>query len=421
MAKTLVLQAARFGDLVQTGRLIRGLSDRGEVHLVLDRDLAELAELLYPGVVTHPLVFHGELDAASLRFNEERFAGLGREDFDQVFNCNYTSLTSAICRMFPKDAVIGYRPADAPGGGILRSAWMRLAFRASRIRSAATLNLVDLWGLMQKDPPAPAAVNPPAKPGGKGLGVVLAGREARRSLPAGALAKIIETLFRLHSGPNVRLFGTGREKPLAARLLKLLPPQIQSRTEDLSGKTSWADLMDNLAGLDLLLAPDTGTMHLAAFLGVPVMAFFLSSAWVHETGPYGAGHLVWQAADSCSPCLESAACPHGTKCGRIFAEPEFLRMLSAAVTGNEKILAQMPPGLQLWRTGFDGLGQKLELAAGSDPFAGTRKIVRSLIGASLGLAGFDAELAGLAAGETALLAGQLFPEEEWMVPAGLYH
>ena len=36
--------------------------------------------------------------------------------------------------------------------------------------------------------------------------------------------------------------------------------------------------------LDVLLTPDTGIMHLAAHLGVPVFAFFLSSAWCHETG-----------------------------------------------------------------------------------------------------------------------------------------
>ena len=40
---------------------------------------------------------------------------------------------------------------------------------------------------------------------------------------------------------------------------------------------------------------DTGPLHLATAVGTQAMGFYFSRARVHETGPYGQGHWVWQA------------------------------------------------------------------------------------------------------------------------------
>jgi lipopolysaccharide heptosyltransferase II len=76
---------------------------------------------------------------------------------------------------------------------------------------------------------------------------------------------------------------------------------------NLIGNTSLAQLLDTLASLDLLLTNDTGTMHLAATLGVPVVAIFGSTepAW---TGPAGPHHTVLRHHVPCSPCFHRE-CP----------------------------------------------------------------------------------------------------------------
>lgn len=51
MSAFLVLQAARFGDLVQSKRLIRTLEQRGRVHLGVDAGLVPLARLLYLSLI----------------------------------------------------------------------------------------------------------------------------------------------------------------------------------------------------------------------------------------------------------------------------------------------------------------------------------------------------------------------------------
>lgn len=422
MAKFLVVQAARLGDLVQSKRLILSLQAGGEVHLALDRSLAGLARLVYPASHVHELAFHGHDQGEVVARNLRAFADLKDLAPDLVYNCNFSGLTGALCRLFAPEKVIGYRPATDSDGGLLRSPWARLAFRLSRRRRISPLNLVDFWAWSAPSPVAPGSVNPEARPGGRGIGVALSGREARRSLPVPVLAEVIRTLSGILGAPRLYLLGSKAERPAAHKLLRLLPPKLASRTEDLSGKTDWPGLVDALTGLDVLVTPDTGLMHLAAHLATPVLAFFLSSAWCHETGPYGLGHTVWQASAPCAPCLESAACPHNVACLEVFQDPAFARQLARSLSGGS--VPEHPPGLQCWQSGLDGLGARLHLVAGEDADSFLRLGARSLLSQWLGLPPGEVEEPGPTSREEsaalARLHEALLPDAEWMLPQGRY-
>ncbi|WP_298033800.1 glycosyltransferase family 9 protein [uncultured Desulfovibrio sp.] len=428
MATFLVLQAARFGDLVQSKRLIRTLQERGQVHLGVDVGLATLARLLYPGAEVHGLRLHGQPGAAALAENRAVFRQWREMAFQAVYNCNFSPVTAAVCRLFDPEIVMGYRPARTPEGGITRSAWARLAFRLSERRVFSPLNLVDFWGHFTSSPLAAEHINPSARPGGQGLGVVLAGRESRRSLPLPLLASILQTLFGLLDGPKVRLLGSGAEQPVAHKLQRLLPAKVQGKVEDLSGKTDWPGLIHAVEGLDALLTPDTGIMHLAAHLGVPALAFFLSSAWCHETGPYGRGHAVWQSVRSCAPCLESAPCLHRVACLEALQGKELLRSLALAVRPEARIRAELPDGLQFWRSDLDALGGVLRLDDGRDPHAPQRAFTRALLAEFLHLPeNGEAVATGRAESpepadpaEQAALRDWLCHDADWMLPPGRY-
>ena len=384
MAAFLVLQAARFGDVVQTGRLLHGLAAHGQVHLAVDESLVALARLLYPFACVYGLRLHRCDEYGILQKNTHVLTQWRHERFSAVYNCNFSGLTAALCRIFEPEQVQGYRAAP---GGIRRSPWARMAFRLSERRVLSPLNLVDFWAFFAPSPLPPQQLNPVVAPGGQGLGVVLAGRESRRSLPMPLLADVVRTAFSALGGPRVLLFGTAAEQPAARRLLRLLPAKMQDRVEDLSGKTGWPGLVDAVQGLDAIITPDTGTMHLAARLGVPVLAFFLSSALAHETGPYGQGHFIWQAWRACAPCLETAPCPYDVACLEPFCSQELLRSLALALTGSTGSVgrAALPAGLQLWRSHVDSLGAVLQLASGEDPYAAQRKQVREYLASFLRL------------------------------------
>jgi lipopolysaccharide heptosyltransferase II len=78
------------------------------------------------------------------------------------------------------------------------------------------------------------------------------------------------------------------------------------------GRTTLDQLMDELGGCDALLTNDTGTMHLAAFLGVPTVAIF-GSTEPALTSPLGDFHQVLRHKVDCSPCF-LRECPIDFRC-----------------------------------------------------------------------------------------------------------
>jgi len=81
----------------------------------------------------------------------------------------------------------------------------------------------------------------------------------------------------------------------------------------LSGKTSIRELMGILRRCAVLVSNDTGPMHMAQALGVPVVAIF-GSTDPDATSPSGGGQSVVIRTDvRCAPCL-LRACPIDHRC-----------------------------------------------------------------------------------------------------------
>jgi ADP-heptose:LPS heptosyltransferase len=78
---------------------------------------------------------------------------------------------------------------------------------------------------------------------------------------------------------------------------------------DLSGTTDLERLAALLTLCDVVIANDSGPMHLAAALGTPVVAIFGSTDSV-ATAPLGP-HRILRATVSCAPCLRRE-CSEGT-------------------------------------------------------------------------------------------------------------
>ena len=80
----------------------------------------------------------------------------------------------------------------------------------------------------------------------------------------------------------------------------------------LTGKTTIQELMSVLIRCTFLVTNDTGPMHVAQALGVPVVALF-GSTNPEETGPVGTDSCVIREQVRCSPCL-LRACPIDHRC-----------------------------------------------------------------------------------------------------------
>jgi len=104
------------------------------------------------------------------------------------------------------------------------------------------------------------------------------------------------------------LFGTARDASAGEQIAAALGDHCVNRI----GQTTLDQLIDELHECRLLLTNDTGTMHLAALLRIPVVAIF-GSTEPRLTGPLANGHIILRHHVECSPCF-LRECPIDFRC-----------------------------------------------------------------------------------------------------------
>jgi lipopolysaccharide heptosyltransferase II len=115
------------------------------------------------------------------------------------------------------------------------------------------------------------------------------------------------------------LFGTKNDAAIGEQIAAA----IGDHCVNLIGQTTLDQLIAELRHCRLLLTNDTGTMHLAALLGVPVVAIF-GSTEPRLTGPLGNGHIVLRHHVECSPCF-LRECPLDFRCMNAVSTDEVAR------------------------------------------------------------------------------------------------
>jgi lipopolysaccharide heptosyltransferase II len=112
------------------------------------------------------------------------------------------------------------------------------------------------------------------------------------------------------------LFGTKSDAAIGQTIVATLGNNCVNRI----GQTTVEQLIEELRACRVLLTNDTGTMHLAAFLGVPVVAVF-GSTEPRLTAPLGNGHVILRHQVECSPCF-LRECPIDFRCMKAITVPE---------------------------------------------------------------------------------------------------
>jgi heptosyltransferase II len=107
------------------------------------------------------------------------------------------------------------------------------------------------------------------------------------------------------SGESIVLLGDDDEAETAKEIADHHPERIKN----LVGKTTLVEVVSIIAGAKLVVSNDSGLMHLAGFLGTPVVAMFGSTTPVW-TRPLGKKARMATIACECSPCF-SRTCKYG--------------------------------------------------------------------------------------------------------------
>ncbi|MBA3236872.1 MAG: lipopolysaccharide heptosyltransferase II [Parachlamydiaceae bacterium] len=120
-------------------------------------------------------------------------------------------------------------------------------------------------------------------------------------------------------------FGDQAGASLVDAICKELPTE---RVINLSGKTSLRELMALIASCSLFLTNDSGPMHMAAALKIPLVALFGSTNDT-STGPYGGGKVIHKHVE-CSPCYKRV-CPIDFRCMKQISVEEVYQELEKLV------------------------------------------------------------------------------------------
>ncbi|MDR0549528.1 MAG: glycosyltransferase family 9 protein [Deltaproteobacteria bacterium] len=322
-----VLALAKLGDFIQASPLFWSLSQRFKPLALIcaQKSVAEAAELmgLFAEII---LVDPKAATSPSLPFAATAIYGLSLAP-------KAVTLAETIRAQYPKAAFFGPRLHQ---GTLTLPPAQALAFAIMKEnRLWSPFNLVDVWRRVEPDNlasktlywPRPETTLP-FEPRPK-IGLILGAGHPKRRWPRerhALLAKELLTRFEA----KVYLLGGPMEKALgqAVRLeLKAGPDLI-----NLTGKTDLNALAQVISGLNLLVGSDTGTLHLGAALGVPVVGLYFGPAWAKETGPYVANGRVIQTLAPCAPCYDDRHCPYRI-CRAIPEVATVVKAVSQLLTG----------------------------------------------------------------------------------------
>lgn len=365
--RTLIINLTRFGDLLQTQPVLSGLTAAGDDSALLCLDSFQgAAALLDHGgaVMTLPgagllsrLDQHWPLAVAQLRSCLDAV-----RDFqpDRIVNLTPTLSARLLTRALDMGESQGF-VLDELGYGQYSTPWAAFLQAASAYRGCSPFNLVDLFQRVAGLDPGPFSLKPPTADAldeafsllGTGENLVafqLGASQDYRRWPVSAFVRAGRQLWR-ESGCQPVLLGTAAEKGLAERFVE----EADYPCLNLAGQTSLKVLAAVLTRMKLLLSNDTGTMHLAAGLGLPVVAIFLGTAQPFDTGPYLEGSLSLEPDMDCHPCSFGSGCPHGLAC-RHAIDPDAVGRLLAGFALNGQWSFSDGSGARVWRAQRDNQG-----------------------------------------------------------------
>ncbi len=125
--------------------------------------------------------------------------------------------------------------------------------------------------------------------------------------PADHFARLINMLT--DQGLDVCIFGSGKDVVIAEKIQRLCRHPVYN----LCGKTSLLDAVDLLAVCDVAVTNDSGLMHIAAAVDLPVVAMYGATSPSY-TPPLHPRARIFHMKLACSPCWQRSCQYHHYRC-----------------------------------------------------------------------------------------------------------
>ncbi len=334
----LVLQMQRMGDLILSFPLVLWLSrcyPGRPVHVVAEDSFSR------PLLNVSPHVMYISWQDAESGALKPGYYGL-------VINLSIREEAARLAGSLEADQTVG--PVRA-GDGTLRVRGPWQLYRAGLVglgrhnrfhwADLNALDVISLQAIRQTTYPPPRTPDPDNRTVGLFVGASEPGKRPDAAFYAGLGRALLDR------GLKPVLLGGKADRPVA----EAIRTQADLPLLDLVGKLSLTELAQYGATLALMITPDTGPMHLAAWTGLPTLNLSVGHVNPWDTGPYQPGHLVLRSTAACARGCWS--CTQGFLRCRAGLEPKPVAALAAlALRGPRQRLERVRlPGLALFETG----------------------------------------------------------------------
>jgi len=130
--------------------------------------------------------------------------------------------------------------------------------------------------------------------------------------------KVAQKLLEDENNTFLLFFGDDKSYPLIEDIVS----KLGKRALNMAGRTTIQELMMLTSQCSVFLTNDSGPMHVAAALNVPIIALF-GSTDQNATGPCNKDAIVLDKHLSCAPCFKKT-CPFNLECMRTISVEEVI-------------------------------------------------------------------------------------------------
>jgi hypothetical protein len=214
----------------------------------------------------------------------------------------------------------------------------------------ADLNALDMLSLSHLRRTSWPLPKPAEKmPENKRIGLFVGASEEDKRPDANFWVSLAGRLLR--SGIKPVLLGGKKDQAQA----NSIAAKLNIHALNLCGHFSIGELCLFMRKLDLLIVPDTGPMHIAAWVNLPVLNLSLGPVNAWETAPFAPGHHVIRPALSCSGCW---ICDKTEiLCKNKLSAALVAEIAEVILDGSPQLLPKLNlPGHELYRTDRDEYG-----------------------------------------------------------------
>lgn len=329
----LMLNLTRMGDLIQSTPLLKGLRKKypdSKITLLVGSEFYEFSKRL-PAVDDWIVLNLKQFKEKSLQggvswvelfqYFQETLNQVREKKFDLVFNLSHSKLSAFIISYLKIKEIRGFK-CNSEGDRMTDHPWLQYFFTEPFNRPFNTFNLVDLFFKagdidlngetleIKQFPEDFMRAGQIFEKHSISSNEVVIGFQAGSSLegrrwPASHFAKLGDRLIR-DLNARILLFGVKSEADIGDNIVAQM--KSPDRVVNLIGKTDISELVGLVNRCQYLVTNDTGTMHIAAAIGTPIVGLFFAHAHPPETGPYSEGQLLFQADIPCAPCSYGVDC-----------------------------------------------------------------------------------------------------------------